>query len=145
MGDKEGRLFPHFCEQIVKVIRGRCAVAGADALSGIGRMEKAELTVVDEFPLLPLLDALDRQAHLLLYLVIGLIVEVGNPCMDTHNGLYGLQRVLTGFVGVIDIGFRYFNILRKTGNKVNVLFTMFVDGRADFKVFVDRCLKSLFE
>ena len=90
MSNKECRFFPHLCEQIVKVIRCRCAVPCTDALAWIGRMKQTELTVIDELPLLTLFDTLDRQTHLLLYLVVWFIVEVRNAGMNTHNGLYSL-------------------------------------------------------
>ena len=61
--------------------------------------------------------------------------------MDTHNGLYGLKRVFARLVRIIDIGFRDLDIFSKSGYKVNVLFTVSVDGGAYFEILFDCFLK----
>jgi len=59
MSHEESRFLPHERQQFVEVVGRGSTVAGSDAVGGIGRCQQAELLVVDEFPLLALLDALD--------------------------------------------------------------------------------------
>ena len=141
MSNKECRFFPHLREQIIKVIRCRCAVPCTDALAGVDRVKQTEFTVIDELPLLTLFDTLDSQAHLLLYLVVRFIVEVGNTGVNTDNGLYSLKRVLTRLVRVIHVCFRNLDIFSKSSHKVNVFFSVCVDGGTDFQVLGDCFLK----
>ena len=64
MGCEEGGLLPDETQQFVEVVGRRSTVACGDAIGGIGGSQQTELLVVDQLPLLTLLDALDREAKL---------------------------------------------------------------------------------
>ena len=64
-----------------------CSVPRADASPGIDRMDQAELCIVDQLPLLPFLNSLDRQSHLLFELIEGTIVGLKRS-MDADDGLH---------------------------------------------------------
>ena len=61
MGNEEGRLFPYQRQQFVKVVGSRRAIARGDAVGRIDCCQQTEVLVVDEFPLLAFLDALDGE------------------------------------------------------------------------------------
>ena len=90
MGDEESRFLPYQRQQFVEVVGGGCPIACGDAVGRVGCCQQSELLVVDEFPLLALLDALDGESQLFLELVVGIVVKVADTGMHTD---YGLQRV----------------------------------------------------
>jgi len=61
--------------------------------------------------------------------------------MNTNDRLHGIQGVFARFIGIIDKCFRYFNVFRESGNKINVSFTVSVYSRLKNQVLIN----SLFE
>ena len=68
------------------------------------RGKQSELGVVDEFPLLTLLDALNREAQLFFELVVRIVIEVAHTCMNTHNGLQGVETIFCRVLFIVNIG-----------------------------------------
>ena len=144
-GHEEGGLLPNEAQQFVEVVRCWCTIACGDAIGGIGCSQQTELLVVDEFPLLTLLDALNRQAQLLFQLVVGVVVEVAHAGMHTNNGLQRVQRVLRGILLVVDIGLGDDVVLLVTTHQVDVLLAVIVDRCLQAQLLIDGLVERLAE
>ena len=87
MCNEECGLLPNQREQFVEIVGGGGTVARSDAIGGVDRGQETETFVVDKFPLLTLLDALNGEAELLLELVVGVVVEVAHAGVYANHGL----------------------------------------------------------
>ena len=104
VGQEESGLFPDLGQQLVQVVG--CGRAGQreDALF-IGDLgQQAVVGVVDEFAFLVFLDRLDRQAQLLLDLVVRAAVQVGDTGVHVQHGADGVQEKFAGMLFVFDEG-----------------------------------------
>ncbi|MCY1518706.1 hypothetical protein D9M68_534300 [compost metagenome] len=104
--EEERGLLPHLGQQLVQVVgRGR-AGQREDALLFAHLRQQAVVGVVDELALLVLLDRLDREAQLLLDLVVRAAVQVGDAGVHVEHGAHGIQVVLARVLFVVDEGAR---------------------------------------
>jgi hypothetical protein len=102
VGEEEGGFLPHLGEQVVEVVRGGRAGEGGDALL-VGHVgQQAVVGVVDELGFLALLDRLDGEAQLLLDLVVGAAVEVGDAGVHVEHGGDRVEEVFPRLVFVVD-------------------------------------------
>src|ERR1700730_6655632 len=105
VGQKEGRLFPNLGEKLVEIVRCGRALPGLDALGGRYVFQQTVVTVVDELAFLAFLDVFDHQAELFADLIVRIAVEIGNAGLYVEHGRYGAERVFSGFLFVLDVGF----------------------------------------
>jgi hypothetical protein len=68
--------------------------------------QQAVVRIVDQFAFLVFLDRLDRQAQLLLDLVVRAAVQVRHAGVHVEDRRHGVQVVLARIVFVVDIGAR---------------------------------------
>lgn len=89
---------------MIKIIRGGNTTDGLKTLRGNGIIEETILLVVDQFTFLALLDRFNRQLQLLLDLIMGITVEIGNAGMNIDRCGDSAENVLTGLLFIIDEG-----------------------------------------
>ena len=103
MGEEEARLAAPG-EQLVEVVGGGRPGAGVQALSEVGVVEQADVGVVDQLVFLALAQRLDGQAELVLDLVHGFAVKVGDAGVHAEHGLGDMELVLAGRLLVVGEG-----------------------------------------
>lgn len=137
MGNEECRFLPHQTQQFIEVVGCRCTITGGDAVGWAGTCQETELLIVDEFPLLTLLDALDGEAKLLFQLVVGIIVEVADARVDAYYRLKGVQRIFRRVLLVVDIRLRNDIVLFVSADQVDVFLTVVVDRSLQTQLLID--------
>ena len=93
-------------EHFVEVVRGGRSGAGLDPLTQVGVVQQPELAIVDHFVFLAFAEFFDGEAQLLLGLIHGVVVQIGNAGMNAQNGLRDAERILARRGLVIDEGSR---------------------------------------
>ena len=143
MRQKERGLLPDQRQQFVQIVGRRRAVPRADPHRRIDRVDQAEFLAVDDIPFLTLLDAFDRQPHLLFQLIVGIVVQIGDARMHADHGLHRRKRILAGRGRVIDERFRNLHVLGEARHQVDVPLPVAIDRGTQFLVLRDRLAKSL--
>ena len=145
MRQEERRLLPHQRQQLVEVVRRGRAVARADPEGRGDRVQQAELRVVDQLPLLALLDAFHRQPHLLLELVVGTVEQVGHARMHAHHRLHRRQRVLPRRRRIVHERLWNLDVLREARDQVDVPLAVLVDRREQLEMLGHRLPEFLLQ
>ena len=143
MSDEECRLFPYQRQEFVEIIGCGRTVTCGNAISRVNSRQQSELLVVNQFPLLAFLDALDRQAKLLLKLVVRVIVEIAHTGVYTNYGLQCVQRIFCRILLVINISLGNDIILLMTTYQVDMLLTIVVDRSLQAQLLIYSLIKSL--
>ena len=81
-------------------------------------MNESELFVVDEFPFLSFANSFDGESDLFFELVPWSVAEVRDPSVHSYDGLYGGEGVFSGAGGVVDEGFRNFDVFGENGVEI---------------------------
>jgi hypothetical protein len=93
MRQEEAGFLPDLGDQLIQIVRGRRAGAGADDLVGRRVGDQPIAGVVDQLAFLLLLDRLDGQADLLHDMVVRYAIQVGDTCMDVRPTAVTAQRL----------------------------------------------------